>query len=124
MTWPRYKLNYAFNHGAKVYTQDEQEEFLKFIEDFDHNATRENALHEVLQIFFLTSQDESLAMLAKSKLNAIADKIYGHDVQDGRKEAFFEAVETNIVYVKSLDDWDVEQWCMKSDLDPEEVELF
>ena len=125
MTWPRQKLNYAFNTGDFHMFKDAKSlsEVISYISEVSKSWNQENAIHEVLKIF-LTSKSEEIVIETKKLLESIANEIYGESSLEAKREIFFEAVETNIVFQEDLSKWDYEQWCLAECIEPIEEELF
>ncbi len=125
MTWPRQKLNYAFNAGDFHMFKDAKslQEVTSYISEVSKSWNQENAIHEVLKIF-LTSKSEEIVIETKKLLESIANEIYGESRLEAKRAIFFEAVETNIVFQEDLSKWDYEQWCLAECIEPAEEELF
>ena len=125
MTWPKQKLNYAFITGDFHMFKDAKSltEVISYISEVSKCWNQENAIHEVLKIF-LTSETEEIVIETKKLLESIANEIYGESRLEAKREIFFEAVETNIVFQEDLTKWDYEQWCLAECIDPTEEELF
>ena len=125
MTWPRQKLNYAFNTSDFYMFKDAKSisEVISYISEVSKSWNKENAIHEVLKIF-LTSESEEIVIETKKLLESIANEIYGESCLEAKREIFFEAVEINIVYQEDLSKWDYEQWCLAECIEPSEEELF
>lgn len=125
MTWPRQKLNYAFNTGDFHMFKDAKSlpEVTSYISTVSKLWNQENAIHEVLKIF-LTSELEEIVIETKKLLESIANEIYGESRLEAKREIFFEAVETNIVFQEDLSKWDYGQWCLAECIEPTEEELF
>ena len=125
MTWPRQKLNYAFNTGDFHMFKDAKSlpEVTSYISTVSKLWNQENAIHEVLKIF-LTSELEEIVIETKKLLESIANEIYGESRLEAKREIFFEAAETNIVFQEDLSKWDYSQWCLAECIEPTEEELF
>ena len=125
MTWPRYKLNYAFNTREHLIFQDvrSSEEVIRKVSLEFKACRREEALHIMLSVF-LTSEIKKVVQEVKTYLISIANEIYGNVPLDGDREAFLEAIDINIVYCESLSRWDYDQWTLKENLESSEEELF
>lgn len=123
--WPRYKLNYAFNteESFNFFGAKSSERIHKHIEDYIKGCIPRDGLHEVLRLF-VTTEDKNLAEEIKSHLKDIANEIYGESLRDGRREAFLEAIDINIVYREDLSKWDYEQWTDKDNIEAYETVLF
>jgi len=125
MTWPRQKLNYAFNTGDFHMFKEATvlSEVTSYISEVSKCWNQENAVHEVLKIF-LTSESEEIVTETKKMLESIANEIYGESLLEAKREIFFEAVETNIVFQEDLSKWDYEQWSLAECIEPTEEALF
>lgn len=123
MTWPRYKLNYAFSEGTVFKDAKSSSEIMKHIDQVFAPCTADDGFKQVLKIF-VTTQDKSLVQEVKKKLGDIANQIYGNSVLDPTREAFQEAIDVNIVYREDLDQWDYEQWTDKANIEAHEEVLF
>lgn len=125
MTWPRQKLNYAFNTGDFHMFKDAKSlpEVTSYISTVSKLWNQENAIHEVLKIF-LTTESEEIVIETKKLLETISNEIYGESRLEAKREIFFEAVETNIVFQEDLSKWDYDQWCLAECIEPTEEELF
>ena len=98
-------------------------EVTSYISEVSKCWNQENAVHEVLKIF-LTSESEEIVTETKKMLESIANEIYGESLLEAKREIFFEAVETNIVFQEDLSKWDYEQWSLAECIEPTEEALF
>jgi len=123
--WPRYKLNYAFNTGQsfKFFGAKSSDAIHKHIDNSIRGCTVEDGFHEVLRLF-VTTDDKNLAEGVRNHLRYVANEIYGEDQRDGRREAFLEAIDINIVFRADLSQWDYDQWTDKCNIEATEDELF
>lgn len=101
----------------------ELSEVISYISGVSKCWNQENAIHEVLKIF-LTSESEEIVTETKKLLETIANEIFGESHLEEKREIFFEAVETNIVFQEDLSKWDYDQWCLAECIEPTEEELF
>ena len=125
MGWQRYFLNYAFNTGEHKMLReiDSEGEAIKYIDEHIKPAGPSTALNEMLKLF-VTSEHEKPIKAIKDHLRSVANTIYGTSVLDGAREAFSEAIDTNIVHVPCLNMWDYSQWTLKENIEVTEEELF